>query len=301
MARRERRLLMRWAMRRVLTAFALTLAVAACGSSSSPTAPSASSDLAPSATKAAIQGTVSGATSAALFTTNNGAGAGMTVTVEGTTITTTVNGAGQFTLTEVPPGTVVLRFNGVGANAALTVANLIAGLTTNITVIVNGTDAVLEEKTTGSDREIEGRIESIQASTIVVAGRTVTVGAGTTIRHGETAMTASQLQVGQRVHVKGTVTGTGTTAVTAATLILVQNMNTTIPVNLEGTVSGLTGTASAFEMTIDGRLVKGTTTTEFKGGKSPSFTELANGDKVHVRGTQDNGFVRAESITLQGK
>lgn len=288
-------------MRRLITALTLSLAVAACGSSSSPTAPSAANTPAPSATKAAIQGTVSGATSAALFSTNNGAGAGMTVTVEGTSITTTVNGAGQFTLTEVPPGTVVLRFNGVGANAALTVANLIAGLTTNITVIVNGTEAKLEEKTTGSDREIEGRIESITGTTLKVAGRTVTTSASTVIRHGDTTMTMSQLAIGQRVHVKGTVTGTGTTATTAATLIIVQNMNTSIPANLQGTVSDLTGTAAAFEFRIGSSLVKGNAATQFKGGRSPSFAGLANGDKVHVQGRMENGFVQAESVTLQGK
>src|SRR5688500_14874098 len=289
-------------MRRLLTALLLTLAAGACGGSSSPTAPAAAANTPTSPNTTTIHGTVAGAgSSAALFSTNNGAGAGMTVTVEGTTITTTVNGASQFTLTEVPAGTVVLRFNGVGANAALTVQNLIAGLPTTITVIVNGVDATLEEKTTGSDKEIEGRIESITGSTLKVAGRTVTVGAATAIRHGDTTMTLSQLAAGQRVHVKGTVSGTGTTATTTATLIIVQNMNTSIPANLEGTVSDLTGTAAAFEFKIGSRVVRGTTATDFKGGKTPSFTELANGGKVHVKGAQQNGYVQAETVTLQGK
>jgi hypothetical protein len=280
----------------------LSFAVAACGSASTPTSPAAANDARPSATTAAIHGTVAGGgTSAALFSTNNGAGAGMTVTVEGTNITATVNGASQFVLTEVPPGVTVLRFNGVGANAAVAIGNLIAGLTTTVTVIVNGTEAHLQEKTQGNDREIEGRIESIAGSTLKVAARTVTVGASTVIRHGETTMTEADLEVGQRVHVKGEVTGTGETASTAASLILVQNMNTSIPVNLQGSVSGLTGTAAAFEMTVEGRTVKGTSATEFKGGKSPSFAELANGGKVHVKGAQQNGFVQAESVVLQGK
>ena len=225
----------------------------------------------------------------------------MTVTVQGTTITTTVNGAGQFQLASVPPGTTVLVFNGVGANAQLNIGQLLAGQTVTIKVVVNGVDATLEDRIQGSDREIEGRIESIQGSTIKVAGRTVTVGASTVIRHGDTTMTVSQLAVGQRVHVKGTIAGAGETAVTTATLILVQNMNTSAGVNLQGTVSGLTGTAAAFQFTVDGQTVKGTTATEFKGGKSPSFTELANGGKVHVKGAQQNGFVQAETITLQGQ
>ncbi len=289
-------------MKRLTLALMLTVSAAACGGASNPTAPSqAATDATPGATTAAIHGTVAGATSAALFNTMNGGAAGMTVTVQGTTITTTVNGAGQFQLTSVPAGTTVLVFNGVGANAQLNIGELLAGQTATITVIVNGVDATLEDKIQGSDREIEGRIDSIQGSTLKVAGRTVTVGASTVIRHGDTAMTLSQLAAGQRVHVKGTVTGTGTTATTAATLIIVQNMNTSIPVNLEGTVSDLTGTATAFEFKIGSRVVRGTAATEFKGGKSPSFAGLANGGKVHVKGAQQNGFVQAESVTLQGK
>ena len=288
-------------MKRFLTVLIATFAVAACGSAATPTSPSPAAGAPPTATSAVIHGTVGGGTVSSLAETTYGAGAGMTVTVQGTTITTTVNGAGQFQLTNVPAGTTVLVFNGVGANAQLNIGQLLAGQTVTIKVVVNGVDATLEDKIQGSDREIEGRIESIQGSTIVVAGRTVTVGASTVIRHGDTSMTLSQLAVGQRVHVKGTITGTGETATTTATLILVQNMNTSIGVNLEGHVSGLTGTAASFQFTVDGRTVKGTTATEFKGGKSPSFTGLANGGKVHVKGSQQNGFVQAETITLQGK
>lgn len=289
-------------MKRLVLALTTTFAVAACGTAASPTSPSpAGSGPSPSVTTAAIDGTVAGATSAALFNTSSSA-AGMTVTIEGTTISVTVNGAGQFVINNVPAGTpIVLRFNGAGANAQLLIGTLTAGQTTAITVVVNGNTAELQEKTQGSDKEIEGRIESIQGTTLKVAGRTVTIGSSTVIRHGDTTMTASQLAVGQRVHVKGTVTGTGATATTAATLIIVQNMNTSIGVNLEGNVSGLTGTAAAFEFIVDGRTVKGTAATAFKGGKSPSFAELANAGKVHVKGSQQNGFVQAETITLQGK
>ncbi|MEX2269939.1 MAG: DUF5666 domain-containing protein [Vicinamibacterales bacterium] len=289
-------------MTRLIPALSLIFALAACGGSSSPTAPSpAANDAAPTATTGAIAGTIAGGTSAALFNTN-GAAAGMTVTIEGTNLTVTVNGAGQFVINNVPAGTpIVLRFNGAGANAQLSIGIVNAGQTMTITVVVNGDRAELQEKTQGSDKEIEGRIESIQGSTLNVAGRTVTVGASTVIRHGDTTMTLSQLAVGQRVHVKGTITGTGTTASTTATLIIVQNMNTSVPVNLQGTVSGLTGNASGFQFLVDGSTVKGAAATEFKGGKSPSFAGLANGDKVHVKGSQENGFVQAESITLQGK
>jgi hypothetical protein len=80
----------------------------------------------------------------------------------------------------------------------------------------------------------------------------------------------------------------------------VQNVDTSGKVNLQGNVSGLTGTVSAFEFVVDGRTVKGSAATEFKGGRSPSFTGLTNGRQVHVQGSQQNGFVQADTVILQG-
>ena len=290
-------------MRPRLTALALMCAVAAaCGGAATPTAPDPVTNIAPpSATTASIHGTVAGAASASTFNTN-GAAAGMTVTIEGTSIQATVNGAGQFVLSNVPAGTpVVLRFNGVGANAQLTIGTVNGGQTITITVVVNGDRAELQEKTQGSEKEIEGRIDEKLSDGLRVAGRKVIVTSSTTIRHGDATMTMAQLEVGQRVHVRGTVSGSGATETTLATLILVQNLNTAVPVNLEGTISGLSGSASAFQFTLEGRTVKGGSSTEFKGGETPSFTRLANGDKVHVKGTLEDGAVRASHITLKSK
>lgn len=257
---------------------------------------------APSAQTAAIHGTVAGGTSGLLFSSTSGAGAGMTISVQGTNIQATTNGLGQFTLSNVPAGTtVVLHFTGAGANAKLPLGALGAGETVTITVAVDGDEVLVQEKTQGNAREIEGRIESIEGSTLTVRARTVMVTASTAIRRGSTVMTLADLEVGQRVHVKGTVAGEGEAAVTTASEIKVQNVNTNLPVNLQGTASGLTGTASAFEFVVQGRTVKGDAATEFKGGKSPSFDKLANGGRVHVQGTQQNGFVQATRITLQGQ
>lgn len=291
-------------MTRTFFAASAILALAACGSATTPTGPSS-----PSATEApasqpsaTISGRVAGIGSAQTFNSSHGAGGGMTVSVAGTSVSSSVNSMGQFALANVPAhAAVVLRFEGAGANAQLPVGTLSAGETLSLTVTVSGSTATIEGQTRGNGSEVEGRIESIQPGTIVVAARTVTVGASTTIRHGGTPMTFSELTVGTRVHVKGTPSGTGATATTAATEIIVQNMNTDVPVNLQGTVSGLTGTAAAFEMTVQGRKVKGNASTSFKGGKSPSFADLANGGQVHVKGKQENGYVQAEDIVLQGK
>lgn len=291
-------------MTRTIFAASAILALAACGSATTPTQPAGPSTVEAPASQpsASINGRVTGIGSAQTLNSSHGAGAGMTVSVVGTSISSAVNSTGQFALANVPAhAAVVLRFEGAGANAQLPVGTLSAGETFNLTVTVSGSTATIEGQTRGNGSEIEGRIESIQPGTLVVAARTVTVGPSTTIRHGGTPMTFSQLVVGTRVHVKGTPSGTGATATTAATEIIVQNLNTKVPVNLQGTVSGLTGTASAFEFTVEGRTVKGTSATSFKGGKSPTFADLANGGKVHVKGTQQNGYVQAEEIILQGR
>ena len=291
-------------MTRTFFAASAILALAACGSATTPTEPSSpmAVDAPASQPSATINGRVAGVGSAQTLNSSQGAGAGMTVSVEGTSISSGLNSMGQFALANVPAhAAVVLRFQGAGANAQLPVGTLSAGETFNLTVNVSGSTATIEGQTRGNGSEVEGRIEAIQPGTLVVAARTITVGASTTIRHGGTPMTFSDLVVGTRVHVKGTPSGTGATATTAASEIIVQNLNAHVPVNLQGTVSGLTGTAAAFELTVEGRTVKGTAATSFKGGKSPSFTELANGGKVHVKGTQQNGYVQAEEIILQGR
>jgi hypothetical protein len=122
------------AMTRILSVLVVCFAVVSCGGAS-PTSPDFGSNIpAPTSTTAVIAGTIAGATSPALFNTN-GAGAGITVTIEGTNITATVNGAGQFVLSGVAPGTITLRFNGVGANATLSIGTVNAGQTVTITVV----------------------------------------------------------------------------------------------------------------------------------------------------------------------
>lgn len=251
---------------------------------------------------AVIAGTVAGAGSAALFNTTSSA-AGMTVAIEGTPLTTTVNGVGQFMLTNVPPGSITLRFSGAGAsNATAAVGTVAAGETLEVSVAVSGSTAEVTGQVRGNGSEIEGRVEKIDGTTLIVAGRTVTTSAATEIRDAETEapMTFSQIAVGMRVHVRGTPTGSGETATTTASLILVQNTNTSVPVQIDGAVSDLEGTATAFTFRIGSREVRGNGSTEFVGGPTPQFAGLADGVDVHVSGQQDNGWVQASRIVLKG-
>lgn len=262
--------------------------------------PAAAENAAPTATTSVINGTVAGGSSAALANTsgtNSGAGAGMTVTVEGTGITATVNGAGQFVLSNVPAGAIVLRFSGGGANAQLSLGSIPAGTTITINVVVSGSTAALQQKTVNGDTEIEGRIESIAGSTLKVAGRTVVVTPSTIIRHGGTAMTLAQLAVGQRVHVKGSTTGTGSSTATTATTIIVQNDKANDDeFEAKGPVSSLTGACPAITFTLGGKTFRTNASTQFKGG---SCSTIANGQTVEAEGTvQADGSVLAKKVEI---
>jgi hypothetical protein len=68
-----------------------------------------------------------------------------------------------------------------------------------------------------------------------------------------------------------------------------------------GTISGLTGTASAFQFTVGTQLVKGDATTSILGhsNMTKAFADLKNGATVEVKGVQQTGFVQASRIELE--
>ncbi|MDQ3169251.1 MAG: DUF5666 domain-containing protein [Acidobacteriota bacterium] len=70
-------------------------------------------------------------------------------------------------------------------------------------------------------------------------------------------------------------------------------------VQLQGTVSAVTGAADAFSFTVKGRSVSGTAATAFKGGTTRSFAGLVDGKSVHVAGIDKGTFVHATTITFQ--
>ena len=91
---------------------------------------------------------------------------------------------------------------------------------------------------------------------------------------------------------KGT---TGTTGLLASS-VMIQNTNTDVGLNINGVVSAFSGTGAAFQFTVDGRLVKGDAQTEFFGNSQ--FTDLANGVRVEVKGSQRDAFVYATRLKV---
>jgi hypothetical protein len=252
-----------------------------------------------------ITGSVQGASASAMTAASNGVAlTGVTVTVLGTGISSTVDAGGRFTLMNVPPGTVQLQLTGGGANATVTISSIQASQTVDVVLAVAGSIASLEsEVRTGTgEAELEGRVESLPptqpALTFKAAGRTVKTDASTRFVDGSQSRTFADLRVGMRVHAKGSMVGDQFTA----TLVELQNSNTSIPVEVNGVIDTLTGSAAAFSFKIGSRLVKGDANTTFfgDGDKSDTFTDLKEGSRVEVKGEQRDDFVYAVRIHING-
>ena len=213
-------------MRR-LTLLAIVLfaaaGVAACSSSSNPASPS--NNL---ATGASINGSLvtsggSGGTNgfglgASTMSTMSMAAtvpAGLTVSVNGTAISAMVDAAGQFSLKNVPPGNVDLRFSFPGFTADLPLTDLQSGQTVSIAVSLSASSVSLESdrRALGSEVQLEGRVEQLTPAptppSLVVAGQLVTTSSSTTFWIQGQPATFTDLELGQRVHVKGQMTGSG--------------------------------------------------------------------------------------------
>jgi hypothetical protein len=223
--------------------------------------------------------------------------------VAGTPISSPVGPGGGFSLDGVPAGAVQLRFVGSGVDASVALSPVQSGDVVSVLVGVAGATATVqsESRNAGGKVELEGRIELLTPTefSLVVAGRKVTTSAQTIFRDGNDAAKAfADLAVGQRVHVKGTL---GVDSIVADS-VLIQNTNVAIPVNVNGIVDQLSGAAALFDFLIDGRKIKGDTTTVFFGDTGLlGFSALKNGARVEVKGEMRDGYVFAVRIHVNGK
>ena len=286
-------------MRRQITALLLAavFSVAAACSSNNPSSPSSLDGV-------SVSGSIVTPGGGGAGTNSIGAGpgtsvtipAGLTITVVGTTNTAVVNSNGTFTINGVPAGNVDLRLNGPGWSALISLLELQTGQIVTITITLEGSTASLDSdlRRGPAGEQLEGRVESLPpttpAGTLIVAGRKVTTSNATNfVMQGQPA-TFADLAIGQRVHVKGQ---PGVDSL-LATWVNIQNTNTDVGLNFNGNVSEFTGTAAAFQFKVNGQLIKGDNLTVFFGNSS--FSELANGKKVEVKGAMKDGYVYASRI-----
>jgi hypothetical protein len=181
-----------------------------------------------------------------------------------------------------------------------------------VIAISDGGPAVVPVSPRGhSGAEIEGLVQSVDSGggSLTVADErlgtvTVTVTDSTEIRHGDTAIPLSQIQMGWRVHVKGPLQADGTYA---ATEIIVQDENVGGgggETEASGTVQSVDPVAMSFTITeSDGTVVTIDTdasTVFTMGGQPASFSDIAAGQTVEVEGTaQADGSILASHVSIE--
>jgi len=283
----------------VLPALVLSVIATGCGGSGSPVAPEPSG-----AGGASITGSIlSGGSSAMTGSSSGRTLDALVVTVAGTSIKSSLDATGRFRLDGVPSGDLQLQFTGP-VTATIPVPQVQPTETITLVLSLSTTTVILEsqQRSGAGDEQVEGRVESLPptmaAGSLQVAGRTVSTDASTIIRRGGSTAGFSDLEIGFRVHVKGRTSGSNI----VASSIDIQNVNTTIPVNVNGVIDTVSGSAAGFQFNIGSRIVKGDTSTIFFGDGSAArtFADLTNGDRVEVKGLQRDGYVYAERIHING-
>lgn len=153
--------------------------------------------------------------------------------------------------------------------------------------------------------EVEGTIASIAGSSITVNSQSILVLASAVIRHGSRQFSFSDLQVGDRVHVRASHNGTQL----EASEVKLQNpaggdaddddeddKPYAPEVEIQGTISLLTGACPAIAFTVGTTKVKTGTATKFKDG---TCAAIRNGNRVEVKGTpQTDGILLAAVVEV---
>ena len=287
-------------MKRFILA-ATIVAATACGggdASLSPVGPSRSS------AGASISGTVSGngVTATRAFdgsTFSTLATSSVTVSIVGTNISTTTDGQGQFTLNNVPTGTVTLNFSAPGQSASITLTGIGPNDTVQITVTLNGNNARVDSEHRSSPNNDTGELEGVvsastgtcPAVTFTVNTTKVTTNSATTFRDG----TCTDVKDGARVEVKGTRQADGSILATRVELKRAQAQQ---EAEVEGVVSGSTGTCPAVTFMVNTTKVTTNSATAFRDGTCADATK--NGARVEVKGAkQADGSILATRVELK--
>ncbi len=282
-----------------LGGLAVALAAAGCGGSSAvtgPETPETPETPAPVAGAAVVQGTVTGAAP------------GLQVGVVGTPLVTELDQEGQFVLSRVPPGTATLSFQAAGVDARLSVPGLQNGLVTSIQVRLSAGSAQLTgvpNCAPSAEAAFSGILEQMAGTNLVVGDRTVDAGQVKKVWRDGRRIQLSDLKVGEKVKVWGTVRGDGT--VVAEEIEARTPGGTGGEVHFRGIVEGVP--ASALDVHVNcetptfviaGHEVRTNGTTRFKwsDGSALSPGEIQVGDHAYVVGWNKGTHVLAVKIAI---
>jgi len=181
-----------------------------------------------------------------------------------------------------------------------------------VVVTVAGGAATLESEVRhgAGEAELKGMVEALPPSTPALtfraAGTNVRTDSSTVFVNGSMIRSFSDLRIGIRVEVKGSLSGDTFTA-SRVELEGIAEAPEPEPEpepaerELKGTIAGLSGTASAFSFMLGSTLVKEDASTALTGsGEAPkTFAALQNGTVVEIHGVQHDGFVQASRIHIE--
>ena len=287
-------------MRRFLIVLLIATAAAGCGNGApaSPSNSGASTSTSASPAPgfgATITGSLQSGTTSGQSVRGGAAITGVLVTIIGTSISVAVDVTGRFTLTNVPPGDVQLQFSGA-ANGTLPLGTVAAAETVDLVITVSGgTPSIASEVDSGAaEAQLEGLIEALPPTTapltFTAVGRTVKTDSSTQFVDGGNTRSFSDLQVGMRVHVKGSLSGT----VMTATWIELQSPQIGTPAppedtsaSIQGTLKTIAGSQPTLTLTVDTTTVHTSSATVVKRrGDVQTLNQLVLGQTVHVVGTR---------------
>jgi hypothetical protein len=233
---------------RVAVLCAAVAVLAGCGGGSSSVTGSSDAPLASG--NAVLQGTVLGAGYAGAPLTasvhQSSGGSGYTVTVVGAAGgTIEIDEDGRFLLAGLPAGSVTLRIEGAGVSAQVTVQGLVDGQVLTVEMkLAGGTVQLTGTPKTGPSAEtfFSGDLESISATQLKVSGRIVDVTKLQKVWLPIGRAQLSDLKVGDRLKVWGTLRGDG--VVVADEIMSVTNEAGDTWFSFKGRVDGVSGSGS---------------------------------------------------------
>lgn len=141
------------------------------------------------------------------------------------------------------------------------------------------------------EASIDGRLNAMAGAvpglTLTVNTTTVRTSSATTVKRRGDPLTLAALQVGQTLEVEGTRRSDG--SIDARKITIEDDdddENEDNEVELEGTMSGLTGTCPGLSFSVNSRAITTNAGTEFDKGPCSAFR---NGDRVQVKGRAQTG------------
>jgi hypothetical protein len=305
-------------MRRFLIALTVTALAAACGRSA-PTAPNSGTSSTSTSTPVAnggatITGSLQSGTATGQSVRGGAAISGVTVTIVGTSISVSVDASGHFMLTNVPPGDVQLQFSGA-ANGSVTVSAVGSTETVDLVITVSGgtTSVASEVRNGAAEAQLEGLIDALPPSTapltFTAVGKTVKTDTSTQFVDGNATRAFSDLQLGMRVHVKGTLSG----SVMTARWIELQSPQIGTPpttptpappedtsASIQDVLKAMSGTKPNLTLTVGTTAVHTSSSTDVqRRGDKQTLDTLAVGQTLHVVGTRkSDGSIDARLIEI---